>query len=203
MSEVCGSTRRATTNASSSQRGRPSRRTAPTSPSRRWPDALAWASRPSTGASAPATSSCEPSSTTFLTTEIEPASAAETDDPWHDLVTCLQATVDVLAGRQVVGALAREANLTDPQLLHRYIAAMDRPLRRAAAEHLVRPELEARDLAAVVVMALATIHPGDPRGADRRRYLALLVDGLRPAASTLPPPSTYEVTVQSGRGEQR
>jgi AcrR family transcriptional regulator len=135
-----------------------------------------------------------------LTTEIEPASAAETDDPWHDLVTCLQATVDVLAGRQVVSALARETNLTDPQLLHRYIAAMDRPLRRAAAAHLVRPELEGRDLAAVVVMALATIHPGDPRGADRRRYLALLVDGLRPAATTLPPPSTYEVTVEPRSG---
>jgi hypothetical protein len=26
-------------------------------------------------------------------------------------------------------------------------------------------------------------------GADRRRYLALLLDGLRPAPTTLPPPS--------------
>jgi hypothetical protein len=66
---------------------------------------------------------------------------------------------------------------------------MDRVLHRALAAGLVRPELVARDLAAVVVMALATVHDRDPVGADRRRYLALLLDGLRPAPTTLPPPS--------------
>ena len=44
----------------------------------------------------------------IVTTEIEPAMAVETDDPWHDLVTSLEATVEVLAGRKVVLAIARE-----------------------------------------------------------------------------------------------
>jgi AcrR family transcriptional regulator len=125
-----------------------------------------------------------------LVTEIEPATAVETDDPWRDLVSSLEATVDVLAGRQVVLALARETDAVDVESLHRFVHLMDRPLRRATDAGLVRPELLPRDLAAVTVMALATVHPGDPDGADRRRYLALLIDGLRPSLTTLPPPST-------------
>lgn len=124
-----------------------------------------------------------------LTVEIEPVTAVETDDPWRDLVAVLEATVDVFAGRQVLLALARETEALDVESLHRYVRSVGRPLHRAMAAGLVRAELEARDLAAVVVMALATVHPGDPDGADRRRYLALLLDGLRPASTTLPPPS--------------
>jgi AcrR family transcriptional regulator len=129
----------------------------------------------------------------LITTEIEPTTAGETDDPWHDLVGSLEATVDVLARRQVVLALAQEADAIDVESLHRYVRSMERLLGRAAAAGLVRPELQARDLAAVVVMALATVHPRDPDGADRRRYLALLVDGLRPAPATLPAASTHDV----------
>jgi hypothetical protein len=41
----------------------------------------------------------------------------------------------------------------------------------------------------MLVMALAVVHEHDPDGADRRRYLALLLDGLRPGAAALPEPS--------------
>jgi AcrR family transcriptional regulator len=129
----------------------------------------------------------------LVTAEIEPATAVETDDPWRDLVGALESTVDVLARRQVVLALARETDAIDVESVRRFVHSMERPLRRAAAAGVVRPELDARDLAAVTVMALATVHPRDPRGADRRRYLALLIDGLRPAPTTLPPPSPREV----------
>jgi AcrR family transcriptional regulator len=129
----------------------------------------------------------------ILIVEIEPATAVETDDPWRDLADALEATVDVFAGRQVLLALARETEALDVETFHRYVRSVGRPLHRAMAAGVVRPELEARDLAAVVVMALATVHPVDPNGADRRRYLALLLDGLRPAPTTLPPPSTPNV----------
>jgi AcrR family transcriptional regulator len=127
-----------------------------------------------------------------FTTEIEPAAAVETDDPWRDLVRTLEATVDALAGRRVVLELAHEAAAIDVGTVDKYLRSMGRLLGRAAEAGLVRPELLARDLAAVVVMALATVHADDPAGADRRRYLALLVDGLRPAPGTLPPPSPAE-----------
>ncbi|MCI2423638.1 TetR/AcrR family transcriptional regulator [Saccharopolyspora sp. K220] len=126
-----------------------------------------------------------------LVTEIEPAAAVETEDPWRDLVASVAATVEALARRQVVLALARESDAIDVETFHRYVQSMRRLLRRAADAGLVRPELEARDLAAVVVMALATVHPDDPGGVDRTRYLALLFDGLRPAPTRLPPPSAH------------
>ncbi|MFI9847793.1 hypothetical protein ACIHFD_63025 [Nonomuraea sp. NPDC051941] len=61
-------------------------------------------------------------------------------------------------------------------------------LRRAIDAGVVRPELLPRDLTVITVMSLATVHPGDPQGEDRRRYLALLIDGLRPSPVTLPHP---------------
>jgi AcrR family transcriptional regulator len=129
----------------------------------------------------------------ILTTQIEPAMAVETDDPWHDLVSSLEAAVEVLAGRKVVLAVARETRALDMESMRRFVHSMDGPLRRAAAAGVVRPELVARDLAAVTIMALSTVHPRDPEGADRKRYLALLIDGLRPAPTVLPPPSTPDV----------
>ncbi|GAA3226300.1 TetR/AcrR family transcriptional regulator [Pseudonocardia petroleophila] len=124
-----------------------------------------------------------------LTTEISPATEVVTDDPWRDLVGMLEASVESFAAHRTVLRLAREVGAIDVDLVDGYLRSMERPLRRAADAGLVRPELLARDLAAVVVMALATVRDHDADPADVRRYLALLVDGLRPAPGVLPPPS--------------
>ncbi|HEY1570915.1 MAG TPA: TetR/AcrR family transcriptional regulator [Pseudonocardiaceae bacterium] len=125
----------------------------------------------------------------ILATVIEDVTAVQTDDPWRDLTRSLEATVDLLARRQVVLALARETDAIGLPSLQRYIKAADRLLDRAIDAGVVRSELLGRDLAAVIAMVLATVHPGDPGGADRKRYLALLIDGLRPAPAALPKPS--------------
>lgn len=122
----------------------------------------------------------------IITAEIEPATAVETDDPWQDLAGTLGAAVDALAGRRVVLALAHEADIMGLESVQRCIRSMERLLRRAVDAGLVRPELQARDLAAVIVMALATVDLTDPTGSDRRRYLALLLDGMRPGHGPLP-----------------
>jgi AcrR family transcriptional regulator len=129
----------------------------------------------------------------LLTAEIEPSTTVHTDDPWKDLVSALEATIDVLARRRVILALARETHAFDVESIRRYVRSMERLLRRAIESKLVRPELEVRDLSAVIVMALATVHSNDPGGLDRRRYLALLLDGLRPSPTTLPPPSAHRI----------
>lgn len=129
----------------------------------------------------------------LLTTEIEPNTTVHTDDPWEDLVSALEATIDVLARRRVILALARETHAFDVESVRRYVRSMERLLRRAIEGKLVRPELEVRDLAATIVMALATVHSDDPGGLDRRRYLALLLDGLRPSPTTLPPPLSHRI----------
>lgn len=127
-----------------------------------------------------------------LTTEIQPMAAAHTEDPWRDLVDVLGASIDVLAQRQVILSLARESDAFDVESVHRYLRSLERLLRRAVEAGVVRPELEIRDLAAVIVMVLATVRLGDPDGAGRRRYLALVVDGLRISPTPLPPPPARE-----------
>jgi len=70
----------------------------------------------------------------------------------------------------------------------RFLRHLDRVLSRARAAGLVRPELEPRDVAAAVVMVLATVRPRLSGGCDGdwRRYMALLLDGMRPAPIPLP-----------------
>lgn len=133
----------------------------------------------------------------ILTTVIEPITMVESDDPWCDLTEALEATVELVARNQVALALAREIDAIDVNGLQRYVKAADRLVGRAIDAGVVRPDLMGRDLAAVIVMALATAHPDDPEGADRKRYLALLIDGLRPAPSDLPPPSTSPILPDS------
>lgn len=124
-----------------------------------------------------------------IVTEIEPAISVDTGDPWRDLVGSLEATVEILASRAVLIQLARGAGAVRTDLIDHYIAAMDRLLRRAIEAGTARPELTARDLGAVVVMALSMVHSTHADPLDWRRALALLIDGLRPSPTRLPDPA--------------
>jgi AcrR family transcriptional regulator len=126
-----------------------------------------------------------------LANELEPVTAVHTDDPWQDLVGALEAVTEVLARRRAVIALAYEFEAFANDSTYRFLVAIEPLLRRAIDAGVVRPELQPRDLNAITFMNLATVHPGDPYGDDRRRYLALLLDGLRPSPITLPPPSPH------------
>jgi AcrR family transcriptional regulator len=130
-----------------------------------------------------------------LAAEIEPVAAVETDDPWRDLAATLEASVAAVAAHRDVVALAHAAGGIDVDVVDRYLHRLDRLLGRARAAGLVRPELEPRDVAVAVVMVLATVRRGaggdgavksDAVSGDWRRYLALLLDGMRPASTPLP-----------------
>ncbi|MEW2395484.1 TetR/AcrR family transcriptional regulator [Streptomyces sp. NPDC046862] len=135
-------------------------------------------------------------------TEIEPMTKVHTGDPWRDLVSVLEAVTEVLAGRRVIVSLGSEFEAFAAEGAHRFLRAIEPVLRRAIDAGVVRPELQAPDLAAVIAMNLATVYPGDPEGANRRRYLALLVDGLRPAPEALPPLSPHESSPSSAAHRQ-
>jgi AcrR family transcriptional regulator len=119
-----------------------------------------------------------------LTAEIEPVASAETDDPWQDLVATIEASVAAVAAHRELMALARAAGGIDVEVVDRFLHRLDRLLSRARAAGLVRPEIEPRDVAVVVVMVLATVRKGGEGG--WRRYLALVLDGMRPAPQALP-----------------
>jgi AcrR family transcriptional regulator len=126
-----------------------------------------------------------------LANELEPVTAVHTDDPWQDLVGALEAVTEVLAQRRAVIALAHEFEAFANDSTRRFLLAIEPLLRRAIDAGVVRPELQPRDLNAITYMNLATVHPGDPEGNDRKRYLALLIEGIRPSPTTLPPPSPH------------
>jgi AcrR family transcriptional regulator len=130
--------------------------------------------------------------THVLAAEIEPVAAVETDDPWRDLAATVEATVAAVAAHHEVVALAHQAGVIDVDTVDRYLHRLDRLLTRARAAGLVRPELEPRDVTVAVVMVLATVRPGE-NGGGWRRYLALLLDGMRPAPHPLPARTVPEV----------
>jgi hypothetical protein len=119
-----------------------------------------------------------------LAAEIEPVADVETDDPWRDLAAVLEASVAALTAHREVVALAQAAGGIGVDVVDRYLHRIDRLLTRARDAGLVRPELEPRDVAVTVLMVLATVRSKDE--GDWRRYLALVLDGMRPAPAPLP-----------------
>jgi AcrR family transcriptional regulator len=116
------------------------------------------------------------------------AGTAPAGDAWADLTGVITAIVDAFAAHRVALGLAR--GLFDVGAIDTCLTTLDAPLRRARAAGVVRDELTARDVSAVVIMALALVYAGGD-GSDgvrhHRRYLTLLLDGMRPGPATLPP----------------
>jgi AcrR family transcriptional regulator len=110
-------------------------------------------------------------------------------DPGVGLRAALNGTLEVVAAHRALFQAAREAGVIRVDTTERYLRNLDDVLGAAQRAGAVRPDVTVRDLAAVLVMVLAVMHDQDRDGADRGRYLALLLDGLRPGPPALPPPS--------------
>jgi AcrR family transcriptional regulator len=119
-------------------------------------------------------------------------------DPWTDLVATLSATVDAFAAHPVLVGLARESAVFDLSAKSEYLAAIERVLTRARDAGVIRPELTVDDVTAIVVMALTMVRS---RGHDTaRRYLALLIDGMRPIGHRLPGLTPPDNVTKLGKG---
>ena len=105
-------------------------------------------------------------------------------DAWTDLVATLTATVDAFTAHPVLVGLARDSAVFDLSAKSEYFAAIERVLTRARDAGVIRPELTVDDVTAIVVMALSMVRRVGRENA--RRYLALLVDGMRPIGHRLP-----------------
>ncbi|MCA2224903.1 TetR/AcrR family transcriptional regulator [Nonomuraea aurantiaca] len=135
---------------------------------------------------------------TYFAEEIEPVlqAARVAADPRQGLADALTAVVDTLSGHRALLSAAKEAGAFTIGIAERFMGPLGDVLAAARARGLVRDDLLVRDLAAIVVMALATTrhHGADSDdSADRRRYLALLLDGTRPSAVPLPRPSAVDL----------
>jgi AcrR family transcriptional regulator len=125
----------------------------------------------------------------FFVEEVVPyaPAARAAPDPGPALAAAVAAGVESLVAHRVLLDAAREAGAIRVDVVGQYLRPLAEVLAAAQRAGQVRDDVGVRDLGFVVVMALAAVHPGDPSGADRRRYLALLLAGLRPSDERLPP----------------
>lgn len=140
---------------------------------------------------------------TYFVEEVEPLATAARDaaapgralaarggtDPGRVLTEAMTAAVESLAAHHDLLVAAHDAGALSIETAERFLGPLGEVLRAAQDAGQVRGDLVVRDLAALVVMALATVRRDDPGGADVRRYLALLLDGIRATGPTLPPPA--------------
>jgi AcrR family transcriptional regulator len=108
--------------------------------------------------------------------------ALAADDPWDGFVAMILATVERQAadhgfGQMVVLRLGPAA--IPDTVRRRFFGPLEDLLERAQAAGQVRGDIDAEDLPAIVRMAGATVL-GGRGGADTRRHVGLLLDGLRP-----------------------
>lgn len=126
------------------------------------------------------------------------ARAAEIEDPWDALVHLLEATAKTQARDQGFFQATERFLLEHPDILRRHrpiIEAVDPLVARAQAAGVLRDDVTTLDVLGLVKGAVSCLPPAPELRTDGwRRYLALLLDGLRPEAATpLPvPPLTYE-----------
>ena len=118
--------------------------------------------------------------------EIATAIVEDGPDPWADIVATITRTIDAFAAHPVLVSLAREHAVMGMDTMAAYRAAVDRVLERAKDAGVVRADLHATDLKAVVVMGLAIAQKSDCGRGSHSRHLTLLVDGLRPTGVPLP-----------------
>lgn len=140
--------------------------------------------------------------------DVQPAiERAETDaDPWHAMVSVLEAILTVATEEKSIVQAARDLSAVTGELFTRFFTDLAKIVRRAQRAGLVRSDLEYSDLPRLVTMLMSTTRLSAQPNQDWRRYLALLLDALRPGATTvtLPPASPLRApfTVAGGATER-
>jgi AcrR family transcriptional regulator len=109
-------------------------------------------------------------------------------DPFRGLTTLVEAALELAAHDLNTLAAARSAGSITPEVDQPFYEALTQLARRANEAGLLRADLVPDDLPRIMAMLTATLWTMDPDSDGWRRYLALILDGLAPAAArTLPP----------------
>jgi AcrR family transcriptional regulator len=124
--------------------------------------------------------------------------AAQIEDPWDSLVALMESTAGLQARDRGFFQATEQFLLDHPDLLRRHrpiLDAVEPLIARAQRAGVLRDDVTTLDVMGLVKGSVACLPPSPDLRADGwRRYLALLLDALRPEAATpLPvPPLTYE-----------
>jgi AcrR family transcriptional regulator len=128
------------------------------------------------------------------------AEAEAVDDPWDAFARYVAATAELQISNQGFFDVVNQrlgAVVLSPDQRTRALAGTARLLRRAQEAGVVRADLEPEDVQIMLRMVGAATRPafdGTPMHERWPRYLALLLDGLRPEAAKPLPTESWKLT---------
>jgi len=111
------------------------------------------------------------------------------DDPLHGLLTLIEAAMSLAARELNTLAAARNAGILTAEVSTPFYESLTMLAQRAQDAGLLRADLVPDDLMRVMAMLISTLWTMEPGADGWRRYLALIFEGLTPAAAKpLPTP---------------
>ncbi|MEU6788908.1 helix-turn-helix domain-containing protein [Nonomuraea angiospora] len=117
--------------------------------------------------------------------------ALDDDDPLRGLVSLMEAALRLAARDLSTLAAARNAGTLTAEVYTPFYESLTELASRAQTAGLLRADLVPDDLPRIMAMLTSTLWTMNPDGDGWRRYLALVLDGLSPAAAhPLPPAAT-------------
>jgi AcrR family transcriptional regulator len=132
-----------------------------------------------------------------LAPAVEEALAA--DDPQHGLVSLIEAAMSLAARELNTLAAARNAGTLTAEVYTPFYESLTVLATRAQDAGLLRADLAPDDLPRLMTMLTSTLWTMDPGADGWRRYLALIFEGLTPAAAK-PLPSPVALLNDQRRG---
>ena len=111
------------------------------------------------------------------------------DDPYRGLVTVLETAISLAISERGILAAARDAGALTAEASAPFFSSLTVLVRRAQDAELLRDDLVPEDVLRVMVMLVSVLSTMAPEGDGWRRYLALTLDGLDPAAARRLPPA--------------
>ncbi|MEV4015141.1 helix-turn-helix domain-containing protein [Nonomuraea angiospora] len=112
------------------------------------------------------------------------------EDPLCGLVSLIEAAMCLVVRELNTVTAARNAGTLTAAAYTPFLESLTLLARRAQDEGLLRADLVPDDLPRIMAMLTSTLWTMDPGANGWRRYLALMLEGLAPAAANpLPPPA--------------
>ncbi|GAA3987315.1 TetR/AcrR family transcriptional regulator [Allokutzneria multivorans] len=111
-------------------------------------------------------------------------SALVSEDPWQGVVSSLESALNLACEEHCTFLAAKNLGAVGESLHERFFSALNVIVARAQAAGCVRADLTPEDLPPLTYMVMGALRVVRSPEWDWRRYLALVLDGLRPEGAT-------------------
>ena len=126
--------------------------------------------------------------------------ALTTPDSWEALVSVIEQTLEVQTQNRALREILLGINQDDPEHHDSMIAPFGPLFERAKADGLIRPDAQPSDIGIILIMLCTVAETtADKSPYLWRRYLPILLNGLRAGGEPLPAPALTDDELRSAR----